>query len=152
FFYQPEKNVEITAEGETFMTPPILGERNKFTLRDTPVKYITLDNYYFKRDCELIFYPNRAGIKIINDTDNVVTSLQGRKAKSNISVHSGNLLPHPLSQGEEYWTHLEPTTGKDFYYRFEIQLNNVSTLYLVAEQLELGFDEQLCCWVSNLLH
>ena len=137
-FTTPEKTVKVTAEGETFVTP---GEGDD--------RFITLDNTYYKKDYNLIFYPNRAGMKIINQSSEVITSFIYRKVKINETLATIMTFNNGLHQGEEFWCVLdyndpqEPDNTQDFTYRFEITIGGyIDTAFVLADNLRLERGEQ----------
>jgi len=131
-FYTPDKTLEITAVGETFLTP---------NSENGNKRYIILDKEYYNKDYNLIFYPNRAGFKFINDSNDVIETIQCRKIDINGSTL--NVLKRSLNPGEIYWTHLEYNNEKTYYYRFEIFLENDTNIRVIADSLKLKRDEQL---------
>ena len=133
-FNTPEKTVKVTAKGETFVTP---GEGDD--------RYIILDNRYYKKDYNLIFYPNQAGFKIINESSEVITSFTYRIVK--INGTDSHIIPfiNGLQPGEEYWDVLPYNDYEDanYTYRFEMTTNSFNdTFFVLADSLILGRGEQ----------
>ena len=148
-FNTPEKTVKVTAEGETFVTPGVKpGESSD--------RYITLDSSYYKKDYNLIFYPNRAGFKIINESTEVITSFVYKKVRNNGEDTTLKVFNEGLQNGEEYWCVFDyndpPFTeqDKDFTYRFEITLQGyLDTVFVLADRLRLERGQQFI-YVHNL--
>ena len=147
-FYAPEKTIKITAEGETFLVVSDIPSADSvpYAIPGTStVQYVTLNNAHYKKDRELIFFPNRAGFKLINDSDQVISSVQLRK----IDINSNTLyelLRDELQPAEEFWCTLNYNLGTDpvttYYYRLQMRLKNDENVILLADSLRLQRGEQ----------
>ncbi len=135
-FTKPEKTIFFNyIAGETFSLD------GDFTQTTVTIKS--------EKTTRLYLNPTHAGIKIINNSNKVITSLQTIMHKGIVIKESGNLiLDHNLTPDNEryfripYYSSLEQNIENRFYYQFKVQTDDLQVYTFGDSTVVLDKGEQ----------
>ena len=141
-FNERNKRYKVKIEGETFVLVDGEDEVTETTITIKPDK--TLKAY---------LHPNRASLRLVNDSDMMISSLY---YKQNFEAHqnfSSELIEDPIVPGDSTWfrlpaSQMNPDNPGYFYYTFELRdetgrvyfFGNSSTVLDVDQQYRLKFE------------